>query len=99
MPTSRRTIARAEALFVSPVPTGTPLTPDRLDAEVVAAIGRHGGVRQCAAAMAAEFGDQPEMSVRRMNWALRLVTPAPAPAPFSPEPSPVVDTNIEPVLV
>ena len=66
--------ARAEALFASPVPTGTPLTPSHLDAAVIAAIGRHGGLRQCAAIMAAEFGDYPETAARRMRWALRLAS-------------------------
>ncbi|MBO3742250.1 hypothetical protein [Actinoplanes flavus] len=63
--------ARAEALFASTVPTGMLLSRAQLDATVATTVRRHGGVRQCAAAMATEFGDHPEAAVHRMRWALR----------------------------
>lgn len=70
-------VARAETLFASPVPTGTTLTRTELDAAIAAAIEQFGGVRQCAAEMAAAYGDRPETAAARMRWALRAVRTAP----------------------
>ncbi|MEV4637700.1 hypothetical protein AB0J80_10140 [Actinoplanes sp. NPDC049548] len=65
--------ARAEALFASSVPTGTQLDRIQLQETVAATVRARGGVRHCAAEMAAVFGDRPEVAARRMRWALRLV--------------------------
>ena len=69
-------VARAEALFTSAVPTGTALTRTRLQAVVSAAVRTHGGVRACAAEMAAAYGERPEAAASRMRWALRVVAQA-----------------------
>lgn len=65
-------VARAEALFTSPVPTGVPLTRTQLHEVVAAAVRARGGVRQCAAEMAAAYGERPEAAASRMRWALRV---------------------------
>jgi hypothetical protein len=70
------TVARAEALFISSVPTGATLTGTEVHAAVAAAVRAHGGVRQCAAEMAAAFGERPDVAVRRMRWALAIVAGA-----------------------
>ena len=67
------TAARAEALF------NTYLTADQRPsrADVVAGIARairaHGGVRGCAAEVAAEYGEHPETAAPRMRWARSVV--------------------------
>jgi hypothetical protein len=67
------TAARAEALFTSTLPTGC--QPDRgvVDSVIRSAVRAHGGIRGCAADVAAEYGDHPELAVRRMRWARRVV--------------------------
>jgi hypothetical protein len=67
-------VARAEALFISSVPTGALLTRTELHNIVASAVRTRGSVRQCAAEMAALFGEWPETSASRMRWALRVVT-------------------------
>lgn len=62
-------VARAEALFVSDVPGMTQPAPADIAEAIRVAVRRYGGVRGCAAEMAAEFGDHPETSVSRMAWA------------------------------
>jgi hypothetical protein len=63
------TAARAAALFVSDISASH--RPSRAEAE--AAIRRamriHRGVRGCAADMAANYGDYPELASARMIWA------------------------------
>ncbi|MEV4641205.1 hypothetical protein AB0J80_28075 [Actinoplanes sp. NPDC049548] len=67
------TAARTEALFTSDLSAHSRPT----DAEVTEAIRRavvaHGGVRGCAAEVAAAFGDHPDVAVARMRWARELV--------------------------
>ena len=66
------TATRAEALFLSGLPTGSrPSRPEAADA--IAAAVRSFGNRGCAAYMAAEYGDYPETAVPRMRWALDVV--------------------------
>jgi hypothetical protein len=67
------TAARAEALFTSTLPTGS--RPDRgiVDGVIRTAVRAHGGIRGCAADVAAEYGDHPELAVRRMGWARSVV--------------------------
>jgi hypothetical protein len=66
----------AEALFASALPTGIPVTDTELDAAVAEALRTRGGVRQCAAEMAAFYGESPDAAARRMRWALQLVAQA-----------------------
>jgi hypothetical protein len=73
----------AEALFASTLqPTEQP-SPDRVR-RAVAAMLRRLGTGGCAAQLAAEFGDHPDVAALRMTWALattRAVYPTPVPAP------------------
>jgi len=69
-------VACAEALFASALPTGSPVTSVEMDAVVEEALRSRGGVGQCAAEMAAVYGESPESAVRRMRWALQLVAEA-----------------------
>ncbi|MEV1288107.1 hypothetical protein [Micromonospora sp. NPDC049679] len=64
--------ARAEALCASLAPTGAPLDRAAADAVIEEAVRAH-GVRGCAAEMAYEYGEHPEIAMRRMRWALELV--------------------------
>lgn len=61
--------ARAEALFTSDLPAGCRLSRDQADAAIVDAVRRHGGVRGCAAELAARYGERPDTAVPRMRWA------------------------------
>ncbi|GAA2379540.1 hypothetical protein [Dactylosporangium salmoneum] len=65
--------ARAEALFVSSVQSSeAPAEGDvrRAVAEAFARLGSRG----CAACVAGEFGDHPEVAVARMRWAIATVS-------------------------
>ncbi len=69
----------AEALFVSDLQPSQRPSRRMLEETVTAMILRHGS-DGCAAAVAEEFGDHPEVAVRRMCWArekVRTVTVAP----------------------
>jgi len=57
----------AEALFVSDVQPSDRPSQKRLEDAVTAMILRHGS-DGCAAAVAEEFGDHPDVAVRRMCW-------------------------------
>jgi hypothetical protein len=82
--------ARAEALFASTLqPSGSP-SPDQVRRAVMASLRRL-GVRGCAAHVAGEFGDHPDIAVPRMSWALATVNtvyPAPSTPPV-PRPWPL----------
>jgi hypothetical protein len=67
------TVARAEALFTSAVPTGVTLSRTQLQVVVSTAVRSRGSVRACAAEMAAAYGECPEAAASRMRWALRTV--------------------------
>ncbi|MDI6103678.1 hypothetical protein QLQ12_34200 [Actinoplanes sp. NEAU-A12] len=67
------TAARAEALFTTGLATGSRPEFEVVEEAIRAAVRTHGGVRGCAADVAAEFGDHPECAVPRMRWALDLV--------------------------
>ncbi|MBG0562474.1 hypothetical protein [Actinoplanes aureus] len=71
--TAMLTAARAEALFTSHLSTGTSPSYDVVDAEIRRAVRAHGGVRGCAADVAAEYGDHPETAAPRMRWARAVV--------------------------
>ncbi|MEU4424023.1 hypothetical protein AB0F81_25615 [Actinoplanes sp. NPDC024001] len=71
--TTMLTAARAEALFTSPLATGSRPAHDVVDAAIRLAVRAHGGVRGCAGEVAAEYGDHPETAVPRMRWARELI--------------------------
>ncbi len=62
------TDARAEALFASTCQPSQPLSAAEIRDAVRGAV-RAFGVRGCACAVAAEFGDHPDVAVERMLWA------------------------------
>ncbi len=64
--------ARAEALFASWHDPSEQMTPAEVDAAVREAVRRL-GVRGCACAVAAEFGDHPDVAAARMAWAVATV--------------------------
>ncbi|AEV84963.1 hypothetical protein ACWT_3939 [Actinoplanes sp. SE50] len=63
------TVARADALFVSGLPTGSHPGRDEVDATVRAMVRCYRGSRGCAGEVAACYGEIPEYAVRRMAWA------------------------------
>ncbi len=65
--------ARAEALFCAHLPATTTLTRAEATAAIRDAVRAHHGVRGCAADVAAEFGDHPDLAVARMRWAAATV--------------------------
>ncbi|WP_250034561.1 hypothetical protein [Paractinoplanes maris] len=67
------TAARAEALFTSPIATGSRPSFDTVDDAIRIAVRDHHGVRGCAVDVAGEYGDHPELAAPRMRWARRLV--------------------------
>jgi hypothetical protein len=67
------TSARAAALFASDVSTTEQPTRARVDAAIRNALRTHGGIRGCTAALAAAYGDYPELAPARMRWARRIV--------------------------
>jgi len=67
------TVARAEALFTSQLATGSRPTYDVVETAIRIAVRTHGGVRGCAADVAAEYGDYPELAAPRMRWARDVV--------------------------
>ncbi len=62
----------AEALFVSHLQPSEAPPPAVVERAVTATLLRHGS-DGCAAAVAAEFGDHPEVAVVRMSWARKQV--------------------------
>ena len=65
--------ARAEALFMSELPTGTEPSREQVADAIRSAVAAHRGTRGCASGMAAAYGDYPEIAVPRMRWALGIV--------------------------
>jgi len=72
-PTDALTAARAEALFVSDLSAAATPTRDESRDAIRRALLRHGGIRGCAAQVAAEYGDHPETAAPRMRWARQVV--------------------------
>jgi hypothetical protein len=83
--------ARAEALFVTDLQRSDSPTPAQVKQAIQRALHRHGGTRNCAALVAAEFGDHPETAVARMQWVLQLLDSA-YPTPDVPRPRPVSES-------
>ncbi len=71
--TDALTAARAEALFTSDVSVSSTLDGDEFKDAIRQALVRHGGVRGCAAEVAAAYGDHPETAAPRMRWARQIV--------------------------
>ncbi|HYN96953.1 MAG TPA: hypothetical protein VES42_24185 [Pilimelia sp.] len=67
--------ALAEALFASELQASDTVTAATIRAVVTATLTRH-GVDGCAGLVAYEFGEHPEVAVRRMAWARRRVRDA-----------------------
>lgn len=67
-------IARAEALFASPLPVGDYDLPT-LRAAVTTTVRVRGGVNGCAEVMAQAYGDHPEQAAKRMRWARNAAAP------------------------
>jgi len=61
-----------EALFVSYVQPSDAPNPGLVHRAITEAIVRF-GTDGCAALVAAEFGDHPDIAVTRMAWALQMV--------------------------
>jgi hypothetical protein len=78
---SRRgvSVARCDALFVSPLqPSQQPGAQQVRQA--VAAAARRFGERGCAGQVAQEFGEHPEAAAARMRWVRQVIARAFAPA-------------------
>ena len=68
------TAARAEALFTAGhLSTGSHPGFEVVEEAIRGAVRAHGGVRGCAADVAAEYGDPPEVAVPRMRWARDVI--------------------------
>ena len=74
MHTDDLTASRAEALFTSALATHSCPSEAEVDEAVKRAEDRYGGTAGCAAEVAAAYGDDPDMAVLRMRWALRVIT-------------------------
>jgi hypothetical protein len=68
----------AEALFVSNLQPSECPTREAVEQAVTAMILLHGS-EGCAADVASEFGDHPEIAVRRMSWVQAELTGVLAP--------------------
>jgi len=66
-------VDRAEALFASAVPTGSPVTAAQLDTAIADSLRARGGVAGCVAEMASAYGENPAFAARRMRWALGVL--------------------------
>jgi hypothetical protein len=64
--------ARAEALFASSVQSSQTPQDGEVRQAVAEAFARLGS-RGCAADVAGEFGDHPDVAVARMRWAIATV--------------------------
>ncbi len=67
------TASRAEALFTSSLPTHSCPSTAEVEESVQRALDRYGNTTACAAEVAAAYGDYPDVAVRRMRWALRVI--------------------------
>lgn len=66
-------VIRAEALALSPVSAAEMLDLAAAEHAIVRTMTDHGGADGCAAALAQEFGDHPEVAADRMRWASGVV--------------------------
>lgn len=63
---------RAEALFASALQASQEPSAVQVRSAVTSTLRRF-GVKGCAARVAGEFGEYPETSAARMNWALNMI--------------------------
>jgi len=66
-------LAKAEALFASPLQPSEHPSADQVAAAIRQTV-RHLHVWGCAAVVATEYGDHPEIAVTRMQWVLTVVS-------------------------
>lgn len=66
---------RADAVFASPLQVSQIPDAGQVKRAVAAAVRQFGG-RGCAAQVAQEFGEHPELAAARMRWALQVVADA-----------------------
>jgi hypothetical protein len=65
---------RAAALFASDLQPSDRPTAARVRDAIRLSHTVHGGQPGCAALVAAEYGEHPDIAVARMRWALTLAT-------------------------
>jgi hypothetical protein len=65
----------AEALFVSDLQPSQSPSAEAVQAAVDSTVARY-GTGGCAARVASEFGDHPDLAVRRMTWVRRTLETA-----------------------
>jgi hypothetical protein len=63
----------AQALFTSPLQASRHPDPGQVHAAIDESMRSHGGRASCAALVAQEAGDHPELYAQRMHWALNVV--------------------------
>jgi hypothetical protein len=66
---------RADAVFASALQVSQRPDAGQVQRAVAAAVRQLGG-RRCAALVAQEFGEHPELAVARMRWALQVAAEA-----------------------
>jgi hypothetical protein len=66
-------IARAEALFTSPLSASVHSSRAQVTAAIRTAVRAYGGTRGCAIEVAGAYGDHPETAAPRMRWACGVV--------------------------
>ncbi|MDT4988981.1 MAG: hypothetical protein QOI74_3075, partial [Micromonosporaceae bacterium] len=64
---------QAQALFASCLQPSDRATPAALARAIRDSLRGHHGAAGCAAVVAAEYGDHPDMAAARMRWALAAV--------------------------
>lgn len=69
-------VDRAEALFASALPTGSPVSTTQLNIAIAETMLARGGAAGCAADLATVYGDNPGYAAERMRWALRVLRQA-----------------------
>jgi hypothetical protein len=67
-------LARTRALALSTVSAHQPLDRAATEEVIRRTMRRHGGVRGCAAALAQQYGEHPELAAPRMRWASQQVS-------------------------
>jgi len=68
-------VVRADALFVSALQRSDAPSAGQVRRAVAATVRQFGG-RGCAARVAEEYGEHPELAAARMRWARRLIADA-----------------------
>ena len=66
-------LARTRALALSTASAHQPLDRAATDEVIRRTLRRHGGVRGCAAALAQQYGEHPDLAAPRIRWASQQV--------------------------